>query len=436
VRILRAALVALALALAAGAPASGLDMPAEVPEVAALRGLVDQNPHAIKEAFKLGLLLAKDRRYDESILTWRALLRNNPGLPERARVRVYYVIGMAFHRSGRSKRAEPILMRCLEMAPGTPKIVAALEEVRRALQAGPSGGSTGPGTGGVSTGSTGATTATTISGSPAPPPPCPDGGKKAFIDGEAGFRQVLVLIDQAQDYDKPLSETIASLRTAHRCGHRPSRTRYLLGSALLRRDDKGDPEEAAGLLEASVKLDEDANTYLELGAARGLMNDTNAEIAALEKSIAILPDFAEAHFRLSFAYDKSKRPDAARHTFEHAKLAIRLNPRDTERFPHGLKHSEVARMIAGVVTDIVRRSEEGDLTDEDIDKFAKEFERMLGPGVGPALKEDVKKMLQSPRTSEFLKKLSPEERKRLMDTPEGQKELYEKLLNMGITPKR
>ena len=73
---------------------------------------------------------------------------------------------------------------------------------------------------------------------------------------------------------------------------------------------------------------------------------------AFEKSLELDKDFAECHFYLALAYDKSKRPDAARKTFEHAKAAIRVRSEYKKRFQEVLKNSEVANKIAKIVSEI------------------------------------------------------------------------------------
>ena len=432
------ALVTVALLIALTQPARALAV--DSAEVTALRDTVRANPQAIKEAYRLGILLARDGRYDEAIAAWRQLLKDNGAtLGFNAQLRLTYAIGATHYKAGRFKRAVAVLKRCREMAPKSAKIAQTLATAETALkEATQDDGLTPPSPTPSPTPSPGPSPGPV--GSPSPvaspsPKPCPDGGKAAFQEGDAALTQALTLIEQAQDDELVLGTAIKSLEAARACGYRPERTAYLLGMALVRRAEPGDAARAVTLLEESRKKDDDAKTAMELGVAYGLAGNSDKEIEAHEHAITLMPDWAEAHFKAAIAYDKSGRQDAPRKTFEHAKAAIRTDPKYKTKFQSMLKNSAVAAQIADLVKTIIDKSENGDLNDADVDGYAKQFEKMLGDA-GVKISENVKKILASKPAKEFLKKLPPAERDRLMYTPDGQKELQEKLAKLGVTPPR
>jgi tetratricopeptide (TPR) repeat protein len=184
------------------------------------------------------------------------------------------------------------------------------------------------------------------------------------------------------------------------------------------------------MLKESQRLSPDPRTLLELGSAYGLSGDVDKETASYEEALAADPDMHEAHFKAAVAYDKSRKEGAARLTFEHAKAAIRLDPKYKAKFQNMLKNSDVAKLIAEKVIKIVNASEDGELDDAQIDAAAKEFEKLLG---GPGKNIDVRKVLQDPKIADAIKKVPADQREGFIKNlnPDEVRRIVEK-----NTPKR
>jgi tetratricopeptide (TPR) repeat protein len=397
----------------------------------ALAALTPEQVGEVRARYKQGTALAREGKFEDGAAVFKQILRDHgSNVSHSAKVKLYYAVGFCYLKAGQPLRAKRAVDLCVGLAPESDKVKALAADLKRALtvdEDDPPGPTPTP------------TATPTASPSPTvvqPRPPSLAEAKAAFQDGEAGYAQVLKLIEQAQEFDKPLADALVRLDVARRGNYRLARTLFLIGGLRMRRAEDADVAEAVKALEESQKLEPDANTLVELGAAYGLVPDSDKEIASFEKALELDPNHAEGHFRAAIAFDKSKRPEAARHTFEHAKSAIRINPQRYKlRFQNMLKNSDVAARVAGLVKKIIGESESDELTEQKVNDYADEFQRMLGSGDPAKKAEEFQKMLKRPEVQKLLDRLPKEQREQILKNKDPGK-LLELLLKQGITPPR
>jgi tetratricopeptide (TPR) repeat protein len=258
---------------------------------------------------------------------------------------------------------------------------------------------------------------------------------KAFDAGQQFYTEGKIALEQAQtNYEEKFTQAIKEMDTAVQGEYNLPKAYYFLGSAHLYRGDDGSDyvHKAQEFLEKSLKLDTDANTFFDLAQVYGLMGNQDKEIEYYEKALELKSRWAECHFRLALAYDKSQRPDAPRKTFENAKAAIREKAEYKKKFQEVLKNSDVAKKIAGIVSEIIEKSENDQLTDAETEKYAKKFQDMLGEKNITAEtlkdKDKVRELLNSDRARDIIPGDQIDRIKRGLDDPKQQNR-YHKTLN-------
>ena len=126
---------------------------------------------------------------------------------------------------------------------------------------------------------------------------------------------------------------------------------------------------------ATVRFPDCAKGWTLLGQANGLVGRLQEQIDAFEKSLAIYPNDPEVHFQLCLAYDKLDKPNKM---VEHAQSAVRLDGSYKKRLSPLIKNSNVARRIGQIITDVLQQSKGSQLTDEQIDEYARRVGEILG----------------------------------------------------------
>lgn len=355
----------------------------------------------VRERYRQGVQHAVAGRFDEAIEAWYGLLANKQnGLAMVAKVKLARSIAIAHYKAGRLDKAVMWIEIAHKRASGDPRVIKARTVILAAKEK--------------------------ASAAPTPPPPpvekLPTAAecKAAFLKGEEDFREASALVEAAADapgIEKALTAAIAQMEIAVKGDYRKAKALYYLGTAHMLRndDDRKDLAAARSNLEASLALDSDKATLVNLGMTCGLQLDSDKQIEYLEKALELEPNHAETHFRAAMAYDKSGRKDAARKTFEHAKAAIRVNGEYKKKFQGALKNSEVASQIAEMVGTIINESEQETLTDERTEYWAKKFQDMLGSDTKI---EDIKAKIKKDGVKGFVE--SPEGKK-LLATEEGRK---------------
>jgi tetratricopeptide (TPR) repeat protein len=396
-------------------------------EIEQLQIYVQQNPDAVKETYKLGALYFLSKRFEEASDTWRKILANrNVPLSGSAKVKVAKGMALANYKLGKIPLSYKYIKYVYRQLPEDTKVKRAYDIIKRAYDALF-----------LKPGST--QEIITVIKPVATPVPKPKVSKivasRAFESGQQYYTEGKIALEQAQtNYEDKFSQAIKEMETAVMGDYNPPKAYYFLGSAhLYRGDDRSDyVHKAQEYLEKSLKLDTDANTYFDLAQVYGLLGDQNKEIEYYEKALELKSRWAECHFRLALAYDKSQRPDAPRKTFENAKAAIREKAEYKKKFQEVLKNSDVAKKIAGIVSEIIEKSENDQLTDAETEKYAKKFQDMLGEKNITAEtlkdKDKVRELLNSDRARDIIPGDQIDRIKRGLDDPKQQNR-YQKTLN-------
>lgn len=361
---------------------------------------------SVRERYRQGVDHAMAKRWDEAIEAWHGILVNKQiRLAMVAKVKLARSIAVAHHQAGRIDKAVLWIETAYKRAPDDPKVIRARAVILAAK-------------------------ARQAAKPPPPPPPTAapirlpsaEDVKIAFTRGEEDFKEAAALVEAAADgpgIEKALGSAIERLGVAIQGDYRKAKALFYLGSAHFLRNDeeKKDLEAARKHLEASLALDRDTATLVNLGMTCGLQLDTEKQIEYLEEALANEPNSGETHFRVAMAYDKSGRKDAARKTFEHAKAAIRISSEYKKKFQGALKNSVVAAQIAAMVDEIIKESEAETLTDERTAKWAEKIQELLGPDTKI---EDIRAKIQKQGLKGFM--ASPEGKK-LAASEEGKQVL-------------
>ena len=139
---------------------------------------------------------------------------------------------------------------------------------------------------------------------------------------------------------------------------------------------RGDGERAVPWAKsATERFPNSAKAYKLLGDSYGLLAKIKKQISAYERSLQIGPDDPEVHLQLAIAYDKVDKPNK---TVEHAQRAVQLDASYKKRLRPIIKNSNVARRIGQIITDVLRETETSQLTDEQIDEYARRVGEILG----------------------------------------------------------
>lgn len=157
---------------------------------------------------------------------------------------------------------------------------------------------------------------------------------------------------------------------------------------------RGDGERAVSWAKsATERFPSSAKAHKLLGDSYGLLAEVKKQIKAYEKCLELGPDDPEVHLQLAIAYDKVDKPNK---TVEHAQRAVQLDASYKKRLQPIIKNSNVARRIGNIITDVLRETETSQLTDEQIDEYARRVGEILGQ---EPYKENLRNPHQSPATN-------------------------------------
>lgn len=353
-------------------------------EIEQLKSFVEQNPNSLREQYKLGALYFLSKRFDEAIDIWSKILANKSlGLKADSKVKIAKGLALAHFKIQKVDKAFKYIRWVYRHNPDDPKVSKAYTVIKKAYDD-QYGQNKIPVQAVLAVTDKPPADAPPSPASAAPPPkpkPSRDVAKKNFIEGEQLYQEGRIAIEQVNpDYEKKFGQVIEHMQVAVDGEYNLARAQFYLGSAYLFRnkEDSDDLKLGKEHLEESLKADTDKWTLFNLAQVYGLLDDKDKEIENYEKALDLDQKWAECHFRLALAYDKSKRQDAARKTFEHAKAAIREKSEYKKKFQEVLKNSDVAKQIASIVSEIIEKSENDQLTDAETEKYAQKFQQMLG----------------------------------------------------------
>ncbi len=99
------------------------------------------------------------------------------------------------------------------------------------------------------------------------------------------------------------------------------------------------------------------------------------QVNVFERLIDLTPNDPELHLQLAVAYDKIDKPNK---TVEHAQRAVQIDSSYKKRLQPIIRNSNVARRIGNIITSVLRETETSQLTDEQIDEYARRVGEILG----------------------------------------------------------
>lgn len=112
-----------------------------------------------------------------------------------------------------------------------------------------------------------------------------------------------------------------------------------------------------------------------LGSAFALNEDYEKAVPAYESSISLKSDDPEVHLALSLANDRLGRFNKV---IEHAQKAVQLDPSYKKRLQPIVRNSNLSRSVGAIVDEVLRETEDSQLSDEQINAFAKRVGEILG----------------------------------------------------------
>jgi len=385
-----AALIAVLLTQSFVCSAAALSVADQIPQ---WERYVQAHPTEVRAKFKLGSLYFFNKQFNEAVEEWRSVLfKPSIRLNTKSQVKLARVISIAYFKLGNLSSSWKYIRWAYKQNPKDPAVRKVAVSVKRAILASQrkspvatSRSATDAASGDTGGGVQGDAPTPPVASPVGPPVPTEAEAKAAYDHGKELFDEGRLLLGQDDvQYEKSLLSAIEQFKIAIRAKYKEPRTQYYIGSAYLFLASDEYMSKAQEHLELSLNLEKDDETHFHLGKVYGLTAQKDKEIAMYEEAVLLNPDNAEYHFNLALAYDKSPREDALRKTFEHAKAAIRLKSEYKRRFQEVLKNSEVARKIAGIVRDIIEKTENDELTDEETEKYAKKIQDMLGEKIDPA----------------------------------------------------
>ncbi|MBI4859230.1 MAG: hypothetical protein HY815_03015 [Candidatus Riflebacteria bacterium] len=400
---------------------------------------IEQQP-TVRDLYKLGALFFFDHRYADAVVSWKRLLKEFKGtLTSTSKFKVVKAMTLAYEGAGDCDKAYGFAKWLMRQQPGDDKIQRLADRIRRKCSNSAGDSASKPTTGPVSLSRTRASPSPTVA-------PRPDlaVAKAKFREGEMAYQQGRVLVDQCStDSDEAFSRAIGALEVAKRGEYDLARTLYLLGSARLNRDpDKPDElTRARDDLEKSLALDNDERTLFDLAQVYGFLGEKEKEVDHYERALALNPKWAECHFKAALAYDKMDTPGAAAKTFAHAKAAIAEKPEYKKRFQEVLKNSRVAQRIADEVIAIVRRSEDDQLSDKEIEDAAQRLQNLIGPtggDKGGLSKERLNRLISSQEGRKLLDGVKSDKVKSALQDPKKREQMervYEKIKGSSPSPR-
>lgn len=436
---LAATILSLALTLVIGSVGLGLTSSSALaaPTLEQLKSYVRRHPENFKAVYHLGRLYAREGNYAQAIRLWMYVVkrgsssRGGSGLDPALKLNVLNRIGLAYFKQGEVRRAAKVWQFILKAYPGNPfalKGMAAIRKRNAATGGASVAGGDRPG-GPAGTEGPGKRPAAPVS------KVSPEEAERAFDRSMTHWIRGRTALEQGNNEkaEPELAKAREGFKTSVDGGYRVARSYYYIGDIYLKEAFEIEKaleyfEKAREVLrKESPKEQDDLGPDITFGIAmaHGLLGDNEKEIAYLEKTLEARPDSAEVHFQAALAYDRSGKEELSAKSFEHAKLAIRLDPEYKKRFQPLIRTSKVARKVAGIIQEIIEKSEDQVISEDEAEEYANQIGRILGEknlnselgggqgGSRQRLKELIRDPSKRKKLGSYLKGRSPREKAEL-----------------------
>lgn len=332
-----------------------------IPSFEQVKNYVAQNPDNIKARYLLGKLYLKKGEPEEALREWKFVVRKRPNL-----WKVYYKIGMVEYQIGVAdetsrgrlkswKKAMRIWQHIMDADDGSEatKAKSAYLKVKARYQK--------------------------LANSSDYKPPVTESGEGDESDGKTYSKEELAAMElKAQNFYKD-GEYVAAgnlFKTLYKNEYNVKESLFSLGKSVLKEAEE--PEKAVEYFtDYGKKYGENAEQMKNLGQAYGLCAEFPNQIRCYKKSIEFGSgiDKADVHFQLALAYDRTAQHSK---TIEHAQLAVQLNPDYKKKLQPLIKNSNLAQDVGNIVDEVLRETEDSQLSDEQINEFARRVGDILG----------------------------------------------------------
>lgn len=329
-----------------------------LPSFKEVRELVSENPNDVRSRYLLGKYYFKMKNYDDALREWKFIVAKSPRAWS-----VYNRIGVAYFRKGGAANMYQALKIWRYVGKKDPTDTFAKNAYAKVLPryraakanvSPPVGGGDGGG-----------------SETPGPKPAVADGDLAPLTDQQAEGE-----FDAAfQQYcNEEYVLAMGKFERVATTNFKKKETLFYLASCYLKDAEK--PEKAVETFQKYIEtFGEDARTLSGMGAAYGLQGQFDRQIECYEKSLQGDPNDPETHFLLALAYDRVDKPNK---TVEHAQRAVQLDASFKKKLQPLIKNSKVARRIGSIITDVLKETESSQLSDEQIDEYARRVGEILG----------------------------------------------------------
>ena len=328
-----------------------------IPSFEQVKNYVAQHPNNIKARFLLGKLYLKRGEHKETLREWKYIVRKRPNL-----WKVYYKIGLVQYKMGVAEETPKARLKSWKKAIRIWKHIMETGNGREARKA-----------------------------------------KSAYLkvkarydslENQSGYKAPVVAEPEETDnYSQAElaameqkargfyqdSEYVAAgklFETLYKNKYHEQKSLFSLGKSVLKAAEE--PEKAVKYFKAyGKKYDENADLMKNLGQAYGLCAEFKHQIKCYKKSIEFGTgiDKADIHFQLALAYDRTAQHSK---TIEHAQLAVQLNPDYKKKLQPLIKNSNLAQDVGNIVDEVLRETEDSQLSDEQINEFARRVGDILG----------------------------------------------------------
>ncbi len=344
-----------------------------LPSFKEVRAKVTKNPNDLRARFLLGKYYMKMHEYGNALREWKYIVKKRPKL-----WKIYNRIGLIRYKMGSQENDTARKRACWVKAARVWKYVLknnrsdkwarkAYEKVKKKiklLDGGVRPKVNPPNPTRIATGGNGG------SGG--------GGGKKLFGPSHEGMSPEELDKMYARAYSNFCNEKFKEAAPLFACVSR-SKVKsqdalFYTGNSFLKEAEE--PDKAINYFSKyKEKYGEDARVLFAMGSAYGLSGSFQKQIDCFERSLQFEPDDPETHFQLALAYDKVDKPNK---TVEHAQRAVQLDAGFKKRLQPLIKNSKVARRIGNIITDVLRETETSQLSDEQIDEYARRVGEILG----------------------------------------------------------
>ena len=123
------------------------------------------------------------------------------------------------------------------------------------------------------------------------------------------------------------------------------------------------------------KYSKTGDSLFLLGKAYGLSRSYEKSVEAYESSLKLNDSDPRVHFALAMAYD---RINMYSKTIEHAQKAVQLDSSYKKKLQPLIKNSNLASDVGKIVDEVLRHSDNSQLSDEQINDFARRVGEILG----------------------------------------------------------